>query len=188
MDKSFVEHELIERLRQGDEAAFRTVCGANQDRIYNAILCIVQSVGDAEDLTQEVFVEAFLKMDSFKGESKLSTWLYSIAINKALYHRRYWKAKKRMKSVLSIFHLTRDDDVPDFVHPAALLEQQEQSEQLFKAIDNLPEKQRIAFVLRQSDDLTYTEIAEVMHTSIPSVESLLFRAKQNLKSVLQGKI
>ena len=188
MDNSFAEKTLLEQLRQGNEMAFKTVCANNQDRIYNAILCIVQSVGDAEDLTQEVFVEAFLKIDSFKGTSKLSTWLYSIAINKALLHRRYWRAKKRVNSVLSIFHLSDADNVPDFVHPAVLLEEKEQSEQLFKAIDSLPEKQRIAFVLRQTDELSYADIAEAMQRSIPSVESLLFRAKQNLQRFLQGKI
>jgi RNA polymerase sigma factor (sigma-70 family) len=188
LDNFFTENTLIEQLRQGDEKAYKVVCAMYQDRLYNTILCIVQSVVDAEDLTQEVFVEAFLKIDSFKGESKLSTWLYGIAINKALFHRRYWRAKKRLKSVLSVFHLTDAVEIPDLVHPAALLEQKEQSEQIFRAIDNLPEKQRIAFILRQSDDLSYAEIAQVMHTTIPSVESLLFRAKQNLKNALQGKV
>ena len=186
MNNSIAENTLIEQLRQGDEAAFKIVCDLNQDRIYNAILCIVQSVADAEDLTQEAFVEAFMNIDNFNEKAKFSTWLYRIAINKALNHRRFWKAKKRLGTVLSIFNLSPVDDAPDFVHPAVLLEQKEQSEQLFKAIDALPDKQRTAFVLRQSDDLSYAEIAEVMQTSIPSVESLLFRAKQNLQRILKN--
>ena len=186
MNNPIAENTLIEQLRQGNEAAFKIVCDLNQDRIYNAILCIVQSIADAEDLTQEAFIEAFTNIDSFNEQSKLSTWLYRIAINKALNHRRFWRAKKRLSGVLSIFNLSEADDAPDFVHPAALLEQKEQSEQLFKAIDALPDKQKTAFVLRQSDDLTYAEIAEVMHTTIPSVESLLFRAKQNLQRLLKN--
>lgn len=172
-------------MRQGDEAAYQYVCTVYQDRIYNAALSVVQSVEDAEDIVQETFAEAFLSIDRFNHQSKLSTWLYRIAINKALSLRRRWKAQKRFGTVLSIFNLAPKDQKPDFVHPAVLLEQQEQIQQIYKAIDRLPEKQRTAFVLRQQEDLTYTEIAEVMQTTIPSVESLIFRAKQNLQQYLK---
>jgi RNA polymerase sigma factor (sigma-70 family) len=178
------EIELIERLKRGDEAAYRFVCTANQTRLYNAILCIVQSETDAADLTQEVFIDAFLNLENFNQKSKLSTWLYRMAINRALNHRRYWKAKMRVGKFLSIFSVPEAENKPDFVHPAYILENKERSEQLFKAIDTLPEKQRTAFVLQQQDELSYHEIAEIMQTTIPSVESLLFRAKQNLKKKL----
>ncbi|MBL7815018.1 MAG: RNA polymerase sigma factor [Saprospiraceae bacterium] len=182
------ETELIELLRQGDENAFQYVCTTYQNRIYNAALCIVQSVEDAEDIVQETFVEAFLNVERFNQKSKLSTWLYRIAVNKSLNHRRMFKAQKRLGTVLSIFNLSPHDDKPDFVHPAALLEQQEHSTLILKAVDKLPEKQRMAFVLRQQEELSYLEIAEVMQTSIPSVESLLFRAKQNLQQALKEKL
>ncbi len=188
MNSTESEAELILRLQKGDELAYLNICTSYQNSIYNAILCIVQSVSDAEDLTQEVFVEAFLNIDAFNQKSKLSTWLYRIAINKALNHRRFWKAKKRLNTILSVLNLSEAKDVPDFIHPAQILEDKERSEQLFKAIDALPEKQRVAFVLWQQDDLTYTEIADAMKTTIPSVESLLFRAKQNLKILLKEKI
>jgi RNA polymerase sigma factor (sigma-70 family) len=179
------EPELIALLRQGNEVAFKQVFETHQDRIYNTILYMIQSAEEAKDLTQEVFVDVFLSIENFKGQSKLSTWIYSIAIKKTLNHQRFKKAKKRLGVVLSIFNLSPVDDAPDFVHPGILLENKELSEKLYKAINELPEKQKTAFVLRQLEDLSYTEIAEIMQTTTPSVESLLFRAKQNLQKILK---
>jgi RNA polymerase sigma factor (sigma-70 family) len=178
------EFDLIAQLKQGNEAAFKQVFEAHQDRIYNTVLYMIQSAEEAEDLTQEVFVDVFLSIENFKAQSKLSTWIYRMAINKALNHLRFKKAKKRLGAVLSIFNLSPVDDVSDFVHPGILLENKEVSESLYKAIDRLPDKQKTAFVLRQLEDLSYVEIAEVMQTTTPSVESLLFRAKQNLQKFL----
>jgi RNA polymerase sigma factor (sigma-70 family) len=179
------EIELIAQLKQGNEAAFKQVFDAHQDRIYNTILYMIQSAEEAEDLTQEVFVDVFLSMENFKAQSKLSTWIYRIAVNKALNHQRFKKAKKRLGAVLSIFNLSPADNAPDFIHPGILLENKELSESLYQAINQLPEKQKTAFVLRQLEDLSYIEIAEVMQTTTPSVESLLFRAKQNLQKILE---
>lgn len=185
MDNPTTEIELIAQLKQGNEAAFKQVFEAHQDRIYNTILYMIQSVVEAEDLTQEVFVDVFLSLENFKAQSKLSTWIYRIAINKALNHQRFKKAKKRLGAVLSIFNLSPADDASDFVHPGILLENKELSESLYQAINQLPEKQKTAFVLRQLEDLSYIEIAEVMQTTTPSVESFLFRAKQNLQKFLE---
>ena len=178
------EKDNITALREGDEAVFKQVFEAYKDRIFNTILYMVQSNDEAEDLTQEVFVEVFLSIENFNAQSKLYTWIYRIATNKALNHLRFKKAKKRFGSLLSIFNLSPADEVPDFVHPGILLENKELSQSLHQAIDKLPDKQKTAFILRQLEDLSYAEIAEVMQTSIPSVESLLFRAKQNLQKYL----
>jgi RNA polymerase sigma factor (sigma-70 family) len=186
LNHTTTESELIAQLRDGNEAAFKQLFEAHQDRIYNTILYMIQSAEEAKDLTQEVFVDVFLSIENFKGQSKLSTWIYRIAINKALNHQRFKKAKKRFGAVLSIFNLSPVDDAPDFVHPGILLENKELSASLYRAIDALPEKQKTAFVLRQLEDLSYAEIAEVMQTTTPSVESLLFRAKQNLQKILKN--
>jgi RNA polymerase sigma factor (sigma-70 family) len=180
------EIELIAQLQQGNEAAFKQVFEAHQDRIYNTILYMIQSAEEAEDLTQEVFVDVFLSIENFKAHSKLSTWIYRIAVNKALNHQRFKRAKKRLGAVLSIFNLSTVDNAPDFVHPGILLENKELSASLYKAINELPEKQKTAFVLRQLEDLSYAEIAEVMQTTLSSVEALLFRAKQNLQKILKN--
>jgi RNA polymerase sigma factor (sigma-70 family) len=185
LNHSTTEIELIALLRQGNEVAFKQVFDTHQDRIFNTMLYMVQSVEEAKDLTQEVFVDVFLSIENFKAQSKLSTWIYRIAINKALNHQRFKKAKKRLGAVLSIFNLSPNDDAPDFIHPGILLENKEVSAALYKAINELPEKQKTAFVLRQLEDLSYAEIAEVMQTTVSSVEALLFRAKQNLQKILK---
>ena len=186
LDIQITESNLIAQLRDGNEVAFKQVFEAHQDCIYNTILYMIQSAEEAKDLTQEVFVEVFLNIENFKAQSKLSTWIYRIAINKALNHQRFKKAKKRLGEVLSIFNLLPVDDAPDFVHPGILLENKELSASLYQAINQLPDKQKTAFVLRQLEDLSYNEIAEVMQVTIPSVESLLFRAKQNLQKILKN--
>lgn len=179
------EKDIIIELKKGDENAFKKVFETYKDRVFNTILYMVQSNEEAEDLTQEVFVEIFLSIENFNTQSKLYTWIYRITVNKALNHLRFKKAKKRLGTLLSIFHLSPKDDIPDFIHPGILLENKELSESLYRAIDQLPEKQKTAFVLRQLEDLSYAEIAEVMQTTTPSVESLLFRAKQNLQKYLK---
>ncbi len=78
------ESELIQGLRNGDEESFRFLVSTYQDRIYNTIISIVQNAEDAEDVAQEVFIQVFRSINSFKGESKLSTWMYRIATTRSL--------------------------------------------------------------------------------------------------------
>ena len=78
--------ELVEQLQRGDESAFRKLVDEWQDMVYNTAMGIVQNPDDADDITQEVFVQVYKSVSSFKGESKLSTWLYRITLSKALDH------------------------------------------------------------------------------------------------------
>jgi len=180
------EHDLIEKLKQGDEAAFKQVVDAWQNMVYNTALGILQNAEDAEDVAQEVFVQAFESVKTFKAESKFSTWLYRITISKALDHLRRKKRKKRFAYVQSLFGA--DDktvvEKPDFHHPGVLLDNKERAAVLFKAINQLPENQKIAFTLHKLEGLSYQEISEVMGTTLSSVESLMHRAKNNLKKWL----
>jgi len=116
----------------------------------------------------------------------LSTWIYRIAVNKSLEYLRKMKRKKRSGF---LFWISNEDseshlEVPDFNHPGVMVENKEKAVILFQAIDNLPENQRIAFTLHKVEDLSYLQIAEVMQKSISSVESLMHRAKKNLKKEL----
>ena len=99
MDEQF----LIEKLRQGDEAAFREIVETWKNLVYNTALGILQNAEDAEDVTQEVFVQVFESIKTFKAESKLSTWLYRITVSKALDHLRRKKRKKRFAYIQSLF-------------------------------------------------------------------------------------
>jgi len=180
------EQFLIERLKQGDEAAFKKIVETWQDMVYNTAIGILQNAEDAEDVSQEVFVQVFESVKSFKAESKFSTWLYRITVSKALDHLRKKKRKKRFAYIQSIFGANNETviDKPDFHHPGVTLDNKERAATLFKAINQLPENQKIAFTLHKLEGLSYQEISDIMKTSISSVESLMHRAKNNLKRLL----
>ena len=180
------ENELIPLLKKGDRSAFDYLVANYQMRIYNTCLGVLQNTEDAEDVTQEVFVEIYRSINSFKEEAKLSTWMYRIAMTKSLDFLRGKKRKKRFAFMKPLFGEDNAPryDPPDFVHPGVQLENKETAAQLFKAIAELPENQKVAFTLHKIEGLSYQEISEIMETTIPSVESLLFRAKQNLKNLL----
>lgn len=177
---------LIDQLKQKDESAFKKIVETWQDMVFNTVLGIVQSAEDAEDVAQEVFVQVYESIHSFKGESKFSTWLYRIAITKSMDHLRRKKRKKRFAFVQSLFGANNEvvHDPPDFHHPGVTLDNKEKSAVLFKAIEKLPQNQKTAFVLHKIEGISYQQISEIMNTSVSSIESLLHRAKINLKKNL----
>ena len=179
--------ELIVQLQRGDESAFRRLVDECQDMVYNTAMGIVQNPEDADDITQEVFVQVYQSVSSFKGESKLSTWLYRITVSKALDHEKKWKRKKRFAFVQSLFGNAEDEPVQpaEFNHPGVQLERKEKAAELFAALKQIPDKQRIAFTLHKLEGQSYQEIAEIMKTSLYAVESLMGRARTNLKKILE---
>jgi RNA polymerase sigma-70 factor (ECF subfamily) len=184
------EQELILRLRNGDEKAYKYLVDNFQDRVFNTVISIVQNAQDAEDVSQEVFIQVYRSIHSFKGESQLSTWIYRIATTRSLDLLRSRKSKKRFAFVQSIFGKNDElaHDPPDFYHPGVALEKKEDSRLLAKAVSRLPENQRIAFTLNKLEDLSYQQVSDVMNTTVSAVESLLHRAKQNLRKELEKQI
>jgi RNA polymerase sigma factor (sigma-70 family) len=178
---------LIEQLKQGDESAFKSIVETWQNMVYNTAIGIVQNAEDAEDITQEVFVQVYQSVSSFKGDSKFSTWLYRIAVTKSLDHERRKKRKKRFGFVKSLFGDDSEVTVnpPDFHHPGVVLDKKENASLLFRTIKELPENQRIAFTLHKVEGLSYQEVSDVMKTTVSSVESLMHRAKNNLRKKLE---
>lgn len=169
-----------------DATAFRAFINEHQDRVYNLVLKMVQHVHDAEEITQDVFIDVFRKPDAFKGDAAVSTWLYRIAMNKCIDHLRRLQRKKR--HFLSAFFTpgissTTEEPFHD-IHPGVVMEQREKLAILYKALDRLPANQHMAWVLGEMENLSYKEISEVMQVSVSSVESLLFRARKNLKKAL----
>lgn len=182
------EQELVEALKDGSEAAFKYMVTSWQDMVYNTSLGLVQNEMDAEDVAQEVFVKAWESIGSFKGESKLSTWLYRITVTKSLDYLRSRKRKKRFAYVQSLFGMNDElvIDPPDFHHPGVVSEKKQLSASLFKALESLPEQQKAAFVLSRIEGLNHKEVSEVLGTTVPAVESLLQRAKLNLRKKLEN--
>lgn len=181
------EEKLVQELKEGSETAFKHVVDSYQNMVYNTCLSIVKSEEDAEDIAQDVFIQVYQSIGSFKGESKLSTWIYRIATTKSLDFERKKKRKKRFGFMRSIFG--NDSEIvinpPDFQHPGVVYDKKENAAILFQAIDQLPENQRIAFLLNKVEGLSYQEVSEVLKTSVSSIESLLHRAKNNLRKILE---
>jgi RNA polymerase sigma-70 factor (ECF subfamily) len=180
------DSELIIKLKNADEQVFRQLVEEYQDKIFNTCISFVKSAEDADDLTQEVFIEIFKSIHKFREDSRLSTWIYRIAVNKSLEHLRRMKRKKRT-GILTWFNKGNQEliqEAADFNDPGVLLENEEQSRILFRAIEKLPESQKVAFTLHKLEGLSYEQIAEVMQKTLSSVESLMHRAKTNLRKDL----
>lgn len=178
---------LVQKLLNGDEASFAELVEIYQDMLYNTALIIVQNNSDADDITQEVFVQVYLSISSFKGDSKLSTWLYQITISKALDHEKKKKRNKRFGFIKTLFgnNGAIEDEPVEFNHPGVQLEKKESSNALFKALKKLPDNQRIAFTLHKIEGQSNLEVAAIMNMNVTAVESLMSRAKVNLKNTLQ---
>lgn len=181
------EFELIQGLRSGNEAAFKYLVDTYQDRVFNTAIGIVQNAEDAEDVAQEVFIQVYRSINQFKGESKLSTWLYRIATTRALDLLRSKKSKKRFGVIQRLFGDGNEPiwELPDFHHPGVALEKKENAAKLFRAINQLPDQQKTAFTLHKLEGLSYQEVSDVLETTVPAVESLMHRAKQNLRKMLE---
>jgi RNA polymerase sigma factor (sigma-70 family) len=181
------ESILIEQAKQGDEASFRKIVETWEDMVFNTALGFVQQPEDAEDVAQDVFVQVYQSIRSFKGESKFSTWLYRITVSKSLDHLRKKKRKKRFAQIKSLFGDKNEvlEQLPEFYHPGIALENKEKAAILFQSLRQLPENQRVAFSLHKIEGLSYQEISEIMEVTVPAVESLMHRAKLNLRKTLE---
>ncbi len=164
---------------------FQQLYNEHKTLVYKVALNYLQSIEDAEEITQDVFVQVHQSMDKFKNNSSIKTWIYRITINKSLDFIKYKKSKKRF----FIFGTKSDSEKElqnssTFEHPGIVIEQQENAKILFDVIEKLTENQRTAFILSKLEELSNPEISEIMGVSISSVESLLFRAKTSLKEKL----
>jgi RNA polymerase sigma-70 factor, ECF subfamily len=182
------EAGIIDKLKQGNESAFKELVESYRRMVVNTCFGLLHNMEDAEDVAQDVFIEVFRSVGDFRADSKISTWLYRIAVNRSLNFirdnkKRKWfqsfdevvKAKKETLNQLN--HQSADD-------PESEMESSQRALILHEAIDALPENQRVAFTLNKYEDLAYKEISEVMNLSLSSVESLIHRAKKNLQKKL----
>jgi RNA polymerase sigma-70 factor (ECF subfamily) len=183
------ESDLIKRLHQKDEEAFRIIFDENKKKIINACYRLVYDKDAAEDLTQEVFVKVFTSIDQFKGNSKLSTWIYRIAITKSLDYLRAQKRKKRFAFIRNSSdegEFQMEIPAPNIQSPAYITENNERAKLLKEALNTLAENQRVAISLSKYEGMSTKEIAEILETTVPAVESLIHRAKRNLEKKLSS--
>lgn len=179
------EKEMIEAILKGDQKAFKLLVDTYQLMVVNTCYAFVHDRDEAEDIAQDVFVQVFESLGKFRFESKLSTWLYRMAVNRSINHCK----SPRGRAIKIDIDSWKQQEVAQSVEmpQQQILEEREQIELLHKAIDKLPENQRTALILNKYEELSYKEIADVMGVSLSSVESLLFRAKNNLEKIFNTK-
>ena len=180
-------NELILLIAKGDETAFRQLYELYKERVYNTCIYYLQQVTEAEEITQDVFVEVYHSAAGFRGNSSVATWVYRIAVNKCLDRLRYQNRQKRFAFVSSLFNKETGAlmyDAPGTDNPGKALENKEKAKILQDAIRQLPMNQQTAFILRQVEGLSQKEIAEIMGMGEKAVESLIQRAKTKLRKLL----
>ena len=166
------------------DISFKEIVDDHQKKVINICYRFTSNIHDAEDISQEVFIEVYHSLNKFRSESKLSTWIYRIAVNKSL---DFMKSKKRKKRFS--FGKQADEEVlanipanePD---PATLFDDDLRRKILKKVLGELPDKQRIAITLNKFEGMSNSEIAEILKVQVNAVDSLIFRAKQNLQKKL----
>ncbi|MFO0012878.1 MAG: RNA polymerase sigma factor [Planctomycetota bacterium] len=176
------EEELIQLALEGQSAAFETLVLRYQDRLYTAMISIVGNADEAEDVVQESFIQAYLKLDTFQQNSRFFTWVYRIAFNYALARRR---RKRGVVSLEESRENTGNDPVANGESPDDRMSRHEDAQLVHQALALLSEDHRSILVLREMEDLSYEEIADVLSISIGTVRSRLNRARAALKLQLE---
>lgn len=166
---------------------FEEIVVKYQKMVFRLVMGFVHVKEDAEDLTQETFIKAYHSWDLFRGDSEISTWLYRIAINVSLNHVERQKKRNLLQlagdAFSTLFNLESEEKSPH-----QILEDVELSAVIRSAIDSLPEKQRIAFILSKYEELPQREIARIMKTTEGAVEQLLQRAKIHLRKKINNSV
>jgi len=180
-----IDSNLVQKLKSGDKTVFNELMVQYKSNVINTCYRFLLDKEDAEDISQDVFVEVYLSIHSFRGESKISTWIYRITVTKCLDEIKKRNRKKRISSFGKLLHL---DDVANWIiggkQPDADLETSDTISSINKVLNQLPDNQRIAFTLSKIDGFTNQEISEIMKTTTIAVESLIYRAKKKVTSDL----
>jgi len=178
------ESKIMVEVAKGDLSAFREIVERYQKPLMNFVTTFVGDKTTSEDIAQEVFLRAFKAAKDYKPKAKLKTWLFKIAINYCLNEIR---ANKNSPQFIDLFELNEAGFLavaPDTYSPEKEFEKRELGAILRKVIARLPEKQKIALLLQKYNGFSYEEVSHVMGCSVSAVESLIQRARHNLKEAL----
>ena len=168
---------------------YRVLVERHQPIVFRTCMGFLHNKEDADDLTQDIFIQTYQTLTSYKGDASFSTWIYRIAVNACLNKVRKSSKNSFLQRFENVFggEKSKEYSFPSAdENPEALLINIEQKELVEKALNSLPEKQRIAIVLSKYDDLSQKEIAEIMETTEGAVEALIQRAKANLREKLSS--
>lgn len=190
MSEQELDWQIVQRVQQGDKAAFNLLVKKYQHRIANLISRYVSNHGDVADVAQEAFIKAYRAIPGFRGDSAFYTWLYRIAVNSA---KNYLVARARKPPGTDIDVgdaeiFDGSDTLKEQDSPEKLLLSEEIRLVVFNTIEQLPDELRTAITLRELEGLSYEEIAEVMACPIGTVRSRIFRAREAIDTQLKPLI
>lgn len=190
--RSQEESAIVAELKAGSEAAYAWLIGEFQQPVYGLVYRIVNDPADAADTTQDVFLKVFRGMKHFHGESSLKTWIYRIALHEAANRRRWWFRHKAKET--SIEPETEANGVPDNAIQVALTDHadspfervahHEVQQRVDEELRKVPEPYRTTLILRDLEEMSYEEIAEVLEVSLGTVKSRLTRGRDALRQRL----
>jgi RNA polymerase sigma-70 factor, ECF subfamily len=182
------EAALIERCAVGEESACAQLVAEHERMVYQLALNLLGDRGEAQDLSQEVFLRVFRTIHRFRAQSALRTWIFRIVINQARNRQRWWRRRNRGQQVSLDDHIQAHGDVPaprDGTEPDRALARKELADRIWTAMDALPFEQHTAIVLREVDGLSYDEIAFSLGVTLGTVKARLTRARQALRAALR---
>lgn len=179
-ERSQTERPLIERAISGDEEAFRELFVAHKNHVYSLCLRMTANVAEAEDLTQDCFIQVFRKLGTFRGDSALSTWIYRVAVNTALMHFR----KKALKQVSLDHKPDSPNERIDLAQKDGRLVGTIDRLALARAISDLPQGYRTIFLLHDVQGYGHQEIAKMLRCSVGNSKSQLHKARMKIREAL----
>ncbi|MFA5663501.1 RNA polymerase sigma factor RpoE [Castellaniella sp.] len=176
-----VDQALVRRVQGGERQAFDLLVIKYQRRIMRLLARLVHDPAEVEDLAQDVFIKAWRALPQFRGESAFYTWLYRIALNTA----RNWLATRKRQPIRVDAPenedgetFSADDSLTDYTTPESAAVSREIVDTINHTIEDLPEDQRTAIVLREIEGMTYEEIAQIMQCPVGTVRSRIYRARE----------
>lgn len=182
------DNQLMQKAGSGDRAAFKELIKKNQGTVTGIIYRYTGNHNEVEDLAQDIFLKIYKAANSYVPRAQFKTWLYKVVANHCL---NFFRSQKRKAFITSLDqsvseeynpHIQRTDAQKE--QPEIILEQHELQIALKKALSELPERQRMAIILHRFEGLSYKEVADTLGSSLSAVESLIFRAMNNLKEKL----
>jgi RNA polymerase sigma-70 factor (ECF subfamily) len=177
------DFDLIDSIIAGNQKDFERLITKYQPNVFRVSIGLLHNKEDAEEVTQDVFLKLYYSLRGFNKRSSFSTWLYRLTVNTTLNFLRRKKRRRSWTRLSGIFQLSTTDSSPE-----SRMVTHSDSELIRLAIDSLPEKQRLAFVLTKYEELSQKEVAPIMNISEGAVEQLVLRAKNNLRKKLARAI
>lgn len=183
------DKEIIEKILQGQEELFSIIIDKYKNKVFNIIYSFCGQTGDSEDIAQNVFIKIFKALPKFKFESEFSTWMYRIVINESI-----TISKKNKQNIIPLDTNNSDSDDDKKSDLISLLKSKDNTEKLLiqqetqqivqTAVNQLKDNYKMALTLRDIEDFSYEEIAQIMNVSIENIKIWIFRARNKLKEIL----